>query len=271
MDTTRLYSSKAEKYAKYRWDYAPQAIQTIFEVSQISEEASVADIGAGTGILSRHFAAKGAHVFAIEPNPAMRELAVKVLALYPSCQVMEGTAETTRLAAESIDLIAVAQAIHWFEPEPARAEFVRILKPGGWLALLRNYNADNRLIEAMAEILTAENGFDVSGEARPPAGKPVSFYYGHEVFLKLDFPFSQQTTWEEFIGSWASAAPAPDEGQPLYPKFEQALRSVFDRFSSDGLLAVHGVTELFLGQVEAVSLLNDEGSENNPVMLAPAG
>src|SRR5688572_24361160 len=99
MDTTDLYLSKAEKYAKFRWDYAPQAIQTISDTSQISEEAFVADIGAGTGILSRHFAAKVARVFAIEPNPAMRGVAMKALALYPACQVMDGTAEATNLAA----------------------------------------------------------------------------------------------------------------------------------------------------------------------------
>jgi SAM-dependent methyltransferase len=256
LDTTGVYSSKAEKYAKYRWDYAPQAIQTIFEISQISREASVADIGAGTGILSKHFAAKGARVFAVEPNPAMRELAVKALAEYPACQVMAGAAEATHLAAGSINLITVGQAIHWFEPEPARNEFLRILKPGGWLAILRNYSADEGLNEAMGEILTAENGFDLSSEASLPAKKPARFYYGHDDFLKLAFPFSLQAAWEAFIGSWASAAPAPDESQPLYPKFEQALRQVFDHFSSDGLLAVYGVTELFLGQ---------------PVIAAPAG
>jgi hypothetical protein len=101
----------------------------------------------------------------------------------------------------------------------------------------------------MAEILTAENGFDVSGEARPPAKMPISFYYGHDDFLKLDFPFSLQESWEGFIGSWGSAAPAPDETNPLYPRFERALRTVFDRFSRGGLLAVHGVTELVLGRV----------------------
>jgi hypothetical protein len=48
------YSSKAEKYAKYRWGYAAQAIQTIFDVTGISSQSCVADIGAGTGILTGH-------------------------------------------------------------------------------------------------------------------------------------------------------------------------------------------------------------------------
>jgi len=77
MDPTRRFSSKAEKYAKYRWDYAPQAIQTIFEVTHLSAESSVADIGSGTGILTRHFVDKVKCVFAVEPNREMRQLAVE--------------------------------------------------------------------------------------------------------------------------------------------------------------------------------------------------
>jgi predicted RNA methylase len=52
MDPTEVFSSKAQKYARYRWDYAPQAIQTLFSVTQVSRESVVADIGAGTGILT---------------------------------------------------------------------------------------------------------------------------------------------------------------------------------------------------------------------------
>jgi hypothetical protein len=77
----------------------------------------------------------------------------------------------------------------------------------------------------------------------------MSFYYGHNKFLKFHFPFTLPTSWESFIGSWGSASIAPDEDHPLYANFEQAARRVFDRFSIGGLLAGHGVTELFLGQI----------------------
>jgi len=143
----------------------------------------------------------------------------------------------------------VAQAIHWFEPEPTKAELRRILKPGGWLAVLRNYGADDKLSEAMSQVLTPENGAASSREIKSPAGQPMSFYYGHNDFLKFHFPFTLPTSWESFIGSWGSASTAPDEDHPLYNNFEQAARRVFDRFSVGGLLAGHGVTELFLGQI----------------------
>ena len=249
MSVTAVFSSKAEMYAKYRWDYAPQAIQAILDVTQISNESSIADIGAGTGILTKHFVDKVKDVFAIEPNLEMRQMARKELEPYPSCHVIDGCAEATTLPDHSIDLITVAQAIHWFEPEPTKVEFLRILEPDGWLAVLRNYGTDDELNEAIAGILIEENGVDTSHAAKLPARKPMCFFYGNDEFLRLTFSFAVQLTWEGFIGSLSSASYAPDEGSPLYANFERAARKVFDRFSSDGRLCLQGVTELYLGQI----------------------
>lgn len=248
MDPTQAYSSRAVKYAKYRWDYAPQAIQAILDVTRISTEATIADIGAGTGILTKHFAGIARRVFAIEPNAEMRHMAARILAPYPACRTIDARAEATTLPDHSIDLITVAQAIHWFEPETAREEFLRILKADGWLAILRNYETDKGLRDAVAQILTQEQDVDPSQTNRPAARKPLCFFYGSDDFQRLTFSFTIQETWEEFMGALSSASYSPPEDSPLYAKLERAAREVFDRFGSAGLLAVHGATELCLGQ-----------------------
>ena len=46
LDTKTIYSTKAEKYAKYRWDYAPGATKAIIEITRMSARPIVADIGA---------------------------------------------------------------------------------------------------------------------------------------------------------------------------------------------------------------------------------
>ena len=249
MDPTSAYSSKAIKYAKYRWDYAPQAIQTILDVTHISDEAYIADIGAGTGILTKHFAGIAKRVFAIEPNAEMRHMAARILVPYPSCQIIDACARATTLPDHSIDLITVAQAIHWFEPEPAREEFLRILKADGWLAILRNSGTDKALQEAVAQLLTQEQGVKPSHTNRPAERKPLRFFYGGDDFQIRTFSFTMQETWEGFMGALSSASYVPDEVSPLYAKLERAARELFERFSSGGLLAVHGATELCLGQV----------------------
>ncbi|MBN1584192.1 MAG: class I SAM-dependent methyltransferase [Anaerolineae bacterium] len=246
MKTTEVFSSKAEKYARYRWDYAPQAIQTIFDRAQLSNQSVVADIGAGTGILTRHFVDRVKRVFAIEPNVSMRQMAIKALGAIPTCQIVDGCAEATTLDDHSVDLIAVATAIGWFDPQPAKREFLRILKPGGWLAVLHNYSTDQELDAALEHVFPPESDKTVFEKGR---GTPLSFYYGSDSVPKQSFAFTTQRTWEQFIGSLLSASFVPDETSPLYPDFERAAKEVFDRFSSGGVVVSPAATELCLGQI----------------------
>src|SRR6185436_15158344 len=89
---------------------------------------------AGTGISARQLAACGVAVIAVEPNREMRESA----APDPRVSWREGTAEATGLGAASLDLVLCAQAFHWFRQADAIAEFHRVLRPGGRLALVWN-------------------------------------------------------------------------------------------------------------------------------------
>src|SRR5512135_1028729 len=108
------YSSKAEKYAKYRWDYAPRAIETIYNLARLTDNSVIADVGAGTGILTRHFTGRVSRVYGIEPNTEMRREAAKRLPVGPGCVIIGADAAGIPLPGASLDLITVAQAIHWF-------------------------------------------------------------------------------------------------------------------------------------------------------------
>jgi ubiquinone/menaquinone biosynthesis C-methylase UbiE len=249
MDTTAAFSTKACKYARFRWDYAPQAIQTLIDGAQLSRTSIVADVGAGTGILSRHLAGCVARLYAVEPNPNMCRIAQIELRPFPSATVVDGRAEATTLPDHSVDLIAVAQAIHWFDPEPTKREFTRILKPGGWLALLRNYGTDEALGQAIRALRVPENGIATRRATQRPEGKPASYYPRSPKFQKWTYPFVLHESWEGFIGALLSASDMPDEDHPRYAHLERAARRVFDRFSTGGLLEVCGETELCLGHV----------------------
>lgn len=250
MQTQTIYSSKAEKYARYRWDYAPEAIATILTTTGLASDAVIADIGAGTGILTKHLLAHARQVFAIELNLEMRQIAEQKLGHHPAFHSLNASAEATTLPDHSVALITVAQAIHWFEPATTKREFYRILKPDGWLALVRNYGVDHEFDLAMKSVLTREYGVEFASTAvQPGQNTPVSFYYGGDHVQQQRFPFAHQQTWEEFLGSTLSASYTPDEDHPLYPHFEQALHDVFTRFSRNDILETHGITELYVGRI----------------------
>lgn len=248
MKPNNPYTNKARCYAKYRWDYAPQAVQAACDAAGITAGSVAADIGAGTGILTRQLTAL-ARVLAVEPDFEMARLIEQPAANSPACRVILARAEATALPDRSVDLITAAHAVHWFDPQPARREFMRIGKPGGWLALFRNYETDSALAAAGGEIFTAENGVNVDLMHSQPKTAPPSFYFGGP-FETLRFPFTFEQDWQAFIGAQCSASFTPDEDHPLYPRFETAARSVFDRFSEDGRRRVQGITELMIGRIQ---------------------
>jgi ubiquinone/menaquinone biosynthesis C-methylase UbiE len=248
MNTKTVYSTKAEKYSKYRWDYAADAIDKIFETTQLSVNSSIADIGAGTGILTKHLAHRAGRVYAIEPNTEMRQILARKLAGTPSVSVMDSCAEATGLPEKSVDVITVAQAIHWFDPEPARNEMRRILKDYGWLVLLRNYGTDEGLNQAVGGLMTEEYGANFSATDKKPKERPVGYFFGNENYQTIHFPFQFNQYWEEFIGSLLSASYTPDEDNPLFEKFKNTARDIFDSYCNEGLLLVHGTTEMIIGQ-----------------------
>lgn len=249
MDPINVFSSKAEVYDRYRWSYAPQAIETILAVSALSNQDTLADIGAGTGILTQQFAGRAGRLLAIEPNPAMQRMAATRLAGVPHCHLLSARAEATALRASSVDLITVATAASWFDPEAARREFTRIIKPGGWLAILRNYQTDNEKVGGALELIFPPQ-CDTDRWA-PGRKVPIEFYFNGQTYRKLVFELPAiRQTWGDFLGALLTTSFAPDPDHAAYPSFQAAARDIFERYSQDGILHSRANTEVLIGQME---------------------
>ena len=155
MDPTGRFSDRADDYVRYRPDYPAAAIDWVLDGLGEPAGLRVADVGAGTGISSRQIADRGAAVIAVEPNAGMRAAATP----HPRVTQHDGAAEATGLAAQSLDLVLSAQAFHWFHQRDAIAEFHRILRPGGRLALMWNQRShQDPLTKAYIEAIRAVNG-----------------------------------------------------------------------------------------------------------------
>ena len=251
MDTKKIFSTKAEKYAKYRWEYAAGAIETLVKITQMSIHSTVADLGAGTGKLTKHLAGKAQRIYAIEPNFELRQILTRDLGAFASISVIDGSAEATALPEHSVDVITVAQAIHWFDPVPARQEMMRILKEDGWLALIRNDVKDSEQNKAVRGLMKEEYGANMSIKSAVnewSKEKPFHFYFGHENFQTFVFPFAFEQGWEEFLGRLTTVSFMPDEDHPLFPRLEAEARKVFSQYSNHGFWQVEGETELIIGR-----------------------
>lgn len=95
----------------------------------------LADIGAGTGIMTRLLLAAGHEVVAVEPDPLMRS---RLEDATPGARALAGSAEALPLPDSGIDAAVAAQAYHWFDHRRAHAELARVIRPGGVVAAVWN-------------------------------------------------------------------------------------------------------------------------------------
>jgi SAM-dependent methyltransferase len=177
---------------------------------------------------------KAGRVIAIKPGWAMlQQAAVLGKKAHPVCAL----AEAVPLITQSLDLISVAQAIHWFEPHAARREMQRVLRPEGWLVLLKN----NSLTQNHTE-----NGVVFPASSTPP---PIESYFQPGTQQSWHFTMKYQQDWEAFWGALNSASFTPLPDHPRYPTFKQAAFDVFCRYAQNGLIDQEAETELIIGKL----------------------
>jgi SAM-dependent methyltransferase len=134
-EAQRGFQAGAVAYERGRPGYPAGVIEWLGAKLDLRPGRTVADVGAGTGKLTRELVGSGATVLAVEPVPGMRAVLETAV---PGVRVLDGTAEALPMPDESIDAITVAQAFHWFDAPRTLAEFHRVLRPGARFAVIWN-------------------------------------------------------------------------------------------------------------------------------------
>jgi ubiquinone/menaquinone biosynthesis C-methylase UbiE len=134
-EASRWFTRGASDYEQARPSYPRAVVDLLVDEFELGPGRSVCDLAAGTGKLTRLLVAEGAEVVAVEPVASMRD---QLVAAVPDVEAVDGTAESIPLPPESVDLVTVAQAFHWFDATAALAEFARVLRPDGALVIIWN-------------------------------------------------------------------------------------------------------------------------------------
>ncbi len=232
-NTTR-FTDRVEDYVRYRPGYPDVLFATLRDVAGFSANTIIADIGSGTGISTSHLLAEGWEVFAVEPNAAMRAAAERAHGDHPRFHSIDGRAERTTLASASVDAVTVAQAFHWFDLDDARAEFVRILKPPRWAALIWNDRQATSPFLADYERLLRDFVSDY-GEThhRNLDDAALRRFFGGD-WRTYAFPHEQVFDFDGLRGRLMSSSYAPRQGHPRHEDLVRELRRVFDAHARDG-------------------------------------
>ena len=254
-DTYSHYSRIVENYSRYRPRYPHQLVAWLKAECGLSPAHSVADIGAGTGLMAELFIKNGNQVYGVEPNVEMRLAAEHLLRSYPLFTSIAATAEATTLADHSVQLITVGNAFHWFKHEQARQEFLRILIPHGWVVLVWNLERNNGSPFAVTFEQFWQKYIDPSARfARLSERKRPDYitqFFGADNLKEKSLDNYQVCDFETLKGLALSFLKTPQADDPRYPAMLDELKAIFNQYHEDGTVTLEYDTGIWYGQLSA--------------------
>ena len=250
-NATTRFSSRVDDYIKTRPHYPVEVLDMLATKCELMPESVVADIGSGTGILTKLFLENGNPVIGVEPNKEMREAGEEYLREYARFNSVDGTSEVTRLPGKAIDIIVAGQAFHWFDQAKARVEFMRILNDGGWVALLWNdRRVDSTPFLVAYEALLQEFGTDYNEINHKNVQDKAVFktFFGIAPSEAL-FDNIQRFDFDGLMGRINSSSYMPGRENPRHPALRQRAKEIFDQHQIGGLVAFEYDTRVYYGQI----------------------
>ncbi len=250
-NATSRFSDRVENYARYRPGYPPEILLVLSAECGLTHDHVIADVASGTGIWTRELLKNGNPVFAVEPNVDMRQAGERLLASFPRFTSVAGSAEATTLPDASVDFVTAAQAAHWFDRKQTRREFVRVLKPRGWLVLLWNERlTDSTPFLREYEQLLLDYGTDYADVRHERTTDAVNEFFDPAPYQERTFPMRQEFDYAGLEGRLLSSSYAPGPGHTKYAPMLKELRRIFDAHVFSDRVAFDYTTRVYFGRLK---------------------
>lgn len=227
-DTAARFDRTVADYVRHRPDYPDALVQWLRQTSGVEPPGPVVDLGSGTGISARRWAAHGYAVTGIEPNPRMRAAAQA----QGVGEHRHGTSTATGLADASAGLIIGCQAFHWFELAPTLGEIDRVLGPGGWAMAAWNLRDTRTPQMAAYDRLMRAHSAEYAQMAHGP--ETLAELTARTRGQTFDQPTVQPLDRAGLFGR-ADSASYVQRGVADRPAFERALHALFDAHAVEGV------------------------------------
>ncbi len=250
MNTINKFDGRAENYTVSRPSYSIELINYLYNASVLSKESVIADIGSGTGKLSRLLLDMQSKVYCVEPNNDMRLIAEAELCSYQSFHSVVGDAEHTTLENDFVDCVTAAQSFHWFDTVKFKRECIRITKSHGKAVLVWNVRdcEDERNAEwhsVFSLFCPSFKGFS-NGLVQDDERIKLFFDKGCE-YAAFDHPLIFDR--DNFIKRSLSSSYSLQKGDKDYEKYIFSLNELFDRYETNGYISIPNRSVAYIGTV----------------------
>jgi SAM-dependent methyltransferase len=245
------FTGRVEAYRRYRSRYPREIIPLLIARCGLAPSSVVADIGAGTGMLAELFLAHGNQVLAIEPHPEMRAALEELAAQYARLSSLPGTAEQTGLPDQSVDFIAAGRAFHWFDHSRCRPEFLRILRPNGWMLIagLGPRRGSEPVEQDYERLLEAHSVDYAAHRSRYAIGERAREFFGSEEVEKAEFPGLEDLSYQALEGRMLSLSVTPQPGDARFLAFQRDLQAYFEQYQLSGRIQLPTNCKLYFGHL----------------------
>ena len=250
LNPTGRFSSRVDDYVRYRPSYPQEIISLLERECGLNASSAVADIGSGTGFLTKLFLDRGCSVRGVEPNAEMRRAGDAFLSGYPNFQSLDGTAEHTGLPDASLDLVAAGQAFHWFDPAVARAEFRRILRPPRWVVLIWNERrVSGPFLEGYEALLNRWAPEYKVVDHRRIDSNLLREFFGSDDWELATFDNEQIFDFAGLRGRLMSSSYAPQPDSDAFEPMMAELEGLFQAHNDSGAVRLMYDTVVYYGKL----------------------
>lgn len=253
---TERFSDRADAYVRGRPSYPQAIVERLQEAGALKPGHTVVDVGVGTGLSAEPFLRGGYTVIGVEPSESMRLAGEQQLRTFVSnggtYRSVAGTAEATTLPDGAADLIVAGQAFHWFDVPDAAIEARRVVRHGGWAALIWNdRQSTGTAFLAGYEALLRTHGIDYAKVLhRHVDDKAIAQFFAPAQAIVATFDNPRKLRREDLLALAGSASYLPAPGDPRHAAMMAALNALFDVHAKDDAVQMMYRTRMHYAQLK---------------------